>query len=113
MWPVLRSSWMTPTRDWLMTEVGPPDWPTTALPLDRSLMIKPVSFRTPDACAQPTGEIDIRGLRRWFNKSAVRTLAAPGRRTGGGGSIMLRSAFGPMLSRRRNDHASDAVPATE
>src|SRR4051812_9061335 len=33
MKPTLRASRMTPTRDWLMTLVGPPDWPMTALPL--------------------------------------------------------------------------------
>src|SRR4051812_2459226 len=31
MWVDCWTAWMTPTRDWLMTEVGPPDWPMTAL----------------------------------------------------------------------------------
>src|SRR5688572_13325448 len=31
--PDFFTSWITPTRDWLMTDVGPPDWPMTALPL--------------------------------------------------------------------------------
>ena len=31
--PAFRPS-MTPTSDWLMTAVGPPDWPIAALPVD-------------------------------------------------------------------------------
>ena len=33
MWSCFWASWMTPTSDWLMTAVGPPAWPTTALPV--------------------------------------------------------------------------------
>ncbi len=55
---------MTPTSDWLMTAVGPPDCPTTALPLMTSAMVR--SF----PCPPPS----------FWNRSAAQHLALDERR---------------------------------
>ena len=43
------TAWMTPTSDWLMTDVGPPDCPTTALPFRFADMMH--AFRLEDIIA--------------------------------------------------------------
>jgi hypothetical protein len=57
MCPARRTASTTPTSDWLMTEVGPPDWPMTALPLGILLMVSLPCWVVPRRSGEAPGII--------------------------------------------------------
>ena len=71
-WPVAQrlvfKPSMTPTSDWLITAVGPPDWPIAAFPETRSatkpllLLVRGTMPNTFPAGKVPHGDLELKGL---------------------------------------------------